>query len=919
MTGSFLRMPVVQPSLRIKLLALLVATLCLLTGATWADNSVDSILVDPLDGQPLGWRLSEADAAIDIRGHWLDATGGEDQRPCEAITVAAGNGTRVLLEYRIDPCAVLDEVRASIAVQAGKAGPQVGLRIRYPRIMDPSTRQPLAALVWGESHRGRGEWQRLRVSGANSKKRVREMAIRDRFGSQSDTNDSYIDAIVLNIYSGPGTATLRLDNLRAEGLLSITGQTPTRDADPADLLPGPHTMTGSSGLPASWDLLTPRNLQNRTTYSAVNSAFPAGKISRVIEHNGESLEYLKLLACDAVLLARPPTVEILREAVRHEIAVYAPLPSAVNPDLEPLLTAVAGWYLGTSTDDSQLEYVVSESQRLQAMPPLWHRPLLLAPAESWDRYAGIATTMIYDLPLSLRGLSGHEELDLLQDQRQRAGRPIVPGVGVATSPPDRLVAQLDAIAETLGASKIDDYGWRGMAPQVWRGLSLGARGIVYRSARSLTSGDPQDTRRATSITIANRWLEVLGPLLSQSNRQVRLRASREDYCVTQVETPAADLVIATAAAGDQLPTPENSLRIPILRSRTRYAWRLTNTTVEQLTIEGQQTDRVVNIENPDNIEFIVLSDDPAVGGRLSRPLRQQALLINQQRWQLVGESLLRTREDWEAAIGGGMVPRSAAPHELLRTAAELLAPVQNALSAQRYGEAMRAIRAADEMTLRCEVMLNRRLRLPGVVASGMPTLLAPGGVMLHLAWLPGLEDGTWSDNLLAAGELDQIDTMLAAGWRYQSRLERFAHATVAWQPRAGEAAANVLRIESVAHGKTPLPGGYAGTVARVRSAPITFAPGSWVRIRARVKTLGFGGPNQGLLIYDSDSGSELGTLVSNQPEWTTVELYRLITSDRPFRVTFEGIGAGEALVDWVRVQIWKPPATKPQFRPISQP
>src|SRR6056297_2783745 len=112
-TGRFLRMRVVWSSLDCQLLALLVAFLGLLHGPVVAEPAAgDSNLVDPLDGQPLGWRLSEADTAVEMRAHWLDASGGEQRRPCEAVTVAAGHGTRVLLEYRLEPCLVLDEVRA---------------------------------------------------------------------------------------------------------------------------------------------------------------------------------------------------------------------------------------------------------------------------------------------------------------------------------------------------------------------------------------------------------------------------------------------------------------------------------------------------------------------------------------------------------------------------------------------------------------------------------------------------------------------------------------------------------------------------------------------------------------------------------------------------------------------------------------
>jgi hypothetical protein len=269
-------------------------------------------------------------------------------------------------------------------------------------------------------------------------------------------------------------------------------------------------------------------------------------------------------------------------------------------------------------------------------------------------------------------------------------------------------------------------------------------------------------------------------------------------------------------------------------------------------------------------------------------------------------------------MGGGLLPRTAYPENLLRTAAEQLAGVQGLIAQQRWSAAMSSTRAADDLIMRCDHLLRSRLQPSNVSPAGMPTLLVPGGTLLQLAWLPSLEDGRWTDNLLAAGQIDDSLAMQQTGWVYQRRLEKIADSAVGVDPRAGESGSGALRLEAVSKGQQPLPGGYAGTVGRVVSAPISIATGTWVRIDARVKTLGFGGPHQGLLIYDSDSGSENGVLVRGDSDWQTVRMYRVITAERPFRVTFESLGDGEALVDWINVATWQAPSEAGQiFYPIS--
>lgn len=875
-------------------------------------------LIDPLDGRPLNWRLIDADCAAEVRAHWLDAAGGIDRRPCEALTLFTGNGTRAILEYRIDPSQIIAEVRATVSVQAVRRGARVGLRMRYPRLIDPATRAPLVSILWGHTHRGGGQWEMLTATPDGSQRRLREMAIRGQFGPEVDLDDAYVDAVVINAYTGPGLSTIRLDNLRIDGLVSVSPAASARMSAAGAEIAGRMTAGGSLGGGPGGDSFDRAALAS----SAFQSAFPPGRVTRVLEHNGEPLDYLKMLGFDAVLLSRPPTAELLREAVQQSITVYAPPPTAPEPELEPLLAPVAGWYLGTSLDDSQLDLATGEAKRIAAFPNLWRRPAIVAPAESWDRFAGVATTLIYDLPPAVRGLPGDEQTRLLRDQLSRTGRPVAAAVGVATLPPQRLIEQLDAISRGLGASNIEDFGWHSIWLQTAEALKVGPQAIVFRSTRSLTSGREADLQRAAALGMVNRWLEIIGPAAGGSRPQGELRSNRADYHLAHLSGEQIDLVIATNISQPlRIPPPPSPQTLEFhAPSRTAtFAWRLTDTAAEQVPLATDGVMAKVVIESPDWVEWIVFSDDPGLGRRLDRVVRRHAEGLNQERWRLVSDDLMMAREDWRSAIGGGLVPRAAMPVDALRMAANALTDVQPIIASGRFHNAMRATRSADRIAVDSRGLLAGRLHPPGMHATGMPTLLAPGGTMLQLAWRPILDDGRWTDNLLAGGELDDAEAMVRSGWTHQKRLESVADAQVGIDPTAGSDGRGALRIEAAARGEVPLPGGYAGTVLRVRSGPVSLPIGSWVRIEARVRTLGFGGPHQGLLVYDSDAGSEIGTLVRGKTGWQDIRLYRAVTSERPFRVIFEGLGGGEALIDWVRVSMWQSPEEPPMpLRPITE-
>ena len=86
-----------------------------------------------------------------------------------------------------------------------------------------------------------------------------------------------------------------------------------------------------------------------------------------------------------------------------------------------------------------------------------------------------------------------------------------------------------------------------------------------------------------------------------------------------------------------------------------------------------------------------------------------------------------------------------------------------------------------------------------------------------------------------------------------------------------------------------------------------------------VRTIGFGGAHQGVLVYDTTGGQEMGVLVRGRSEWTPVRLYRQSISQADVSVMFEIIGAGEATIDDVALQLWEPKPTTPiPLRPMIE-
>ncbi|MCU0875970.1 MAG: hypothetical protein MUE50_26885, partial [Pirellulaceae bacterium] len=113
---------------------------------------------------------------------------------------------------------------------------------------------------------------------------------------------------------------------------------------------------------------------------------------RVIEYNGESLEWLKSLGFNAVRLPAAPTVVQLREAERLGLWLIAPPPN--DGYITPSHDRVVAWDLGYRLGNERLELTrqwVTQLSRSDLRP---NRPLLGEPAERLWGYSRLLNIVV---------------------------------------------------------------------------------------------------------------------------------------------------------------------------------------------------------------------------------------------------------------------------------------------------------------------------------------------------------------------------------------------------------------------------------------------------------------------------------------------------------------------------------------------
>ncbi len=868
-------------------------------------------LYDSLDAHPPRWHLDSSDCDARVTAHKHLADGGVDGRGCEIITLTATNGSEAILVYPIEPVRAIDDLTANLSVMSAREGARIGFRVRFPYLRSKESNRPVAVIVYGADYDDTGSFASIGVGLIEADLRLKMIAVRREYGATADLSDPYVDAVVINAYSGPGTTTLRLDELSVDGMVTVGdyGRVPSLpEQEPAPMSASRVSSAGTSS--------------TLIDEAAGNTAFPVGRVTRILQHNGEPLTWVRSLGFDAVLLAQPADAAILREAIRSRIAVYSPPPTAPDASIQPLLDPVLGWYIGSDValDSRHVDETAVTSQRLKSWPSVWRRPLVAAPAETWQRYAPLVDAMIDDLAIRARGVRGDEEVaEMMHRQRQVGGR-IQNAVGIASMPPASALLQTEAIADAIGAPRPDSFHWHSMWLQAIRSLESTPKAILFRSTRSLASGSELDSQRAMSLSYVNRMIAMLAPWVVEATPSPPPPVSGPYRC-GRLATADADLLLLTSTAsrgGEALSGDGETIEIALSPDESsKNAWRLTHFSAERIAPEVTDTGARIQIVSPDVVEIIVLSSDPSIGAKLSTSAQRFARQAGSDRWELTRRNVRQTRDDWNLAISSRATNRSA-PAGLLRVAERTLADAEPLYRAGDVDASLRMARRADAWALRCRWQLSEALMPDWPHPTSCPPLLC-NAAPVQIAWHPLMSESGWGINRLTSGSLDSADLINPERWSFGRRMIDRAGSEVAFVSRGVFSGAGALRTTVTSKEEDDLPGGYEGTVIQIRSPAVRLAAGQAFRIDAMVRTLGFGGPHQGLLVYDTTGGQEMGLLIRGGTDWTPVRLYRQATVESDVHVMFEVLGAGEATIDEVRLQLWepKPPAPIP-FRPLSE-
>jgi hypothetical protein len=853
---------------------------------------------DTFEGPQATWSLTQADCGVRELAHertYRDSHGGQAS---EYFRLSVGSGTFVFLTQPIGRAPVIAEFLPSIYVKSDRPNIQFLARVVFPRSIDRGTGQPIADFLRGESYTDVGQWQPLAIRDAA--KLVQDAAIRLRTQFPAiDVREAYVDLLVVNAYSAAGNIDLWIDDLEIQGYVNLDEQggagaprIPRGDDSSAANPAGPPPVASGpvSQLQGSLLLVRGRPIA-----------------PRVVQHQGEPLEWLKSLGFNVVKLGASPSPQELREAQRLGLSLVAPPPYGEDAASLDTYSPVVGWSLGsrlTARDLAGTKDLVSEIRRFEPN----EQRLLLAGVDS-----GLAElSRVAPLLLLERHTLGTSQELAAQRQwlltRPRLARPGTPfWATVASQRPDKLTEQLLLLSE--GQAIDDDVDPDQLRLAAYSALAAGSRGLVFPSHSPLAIDTGPAALRTDALKLLNLEMKMLEPWIASGSFAEELAASDGSVQVSVLATDRSRLLLITQHAPAQQfvlgPPPRKSLQITVPGvSISDKAHRVSPSGVKLLRISHSGNGATLTIDDAELTTAVVITQDPLAVHHLGRTLADIQEEAGRLRYDIAVRRMARTVEiDRELAeLSGGT------------SFAQWLGEAQGYLDQGRRQLETNDFENLHASVVRAEEALAKVRRGHWEFAAGAfpspaasPCLAQFTSLPLHWQLARRMQRGQFGPSVQQAGDMESLDAMLAAGWKQERRPPPGINCDVSLslaQPRSGRSA---LRMQAwVADPKTAA-AVIEEPIVWISSSPVAVRQGQIVRIHAWVHVpRNVAGSIDGLVVFDSLGGLDLGDRVRVTQGWRELTLYRAASQSGDLIVTFALTGLGEAWVDDLSVSVLDP-------------
>lgn len=463
-------------------------------------------------GKQTALARGDANVRTEEKEHDISTNAFKSQPSSEHIQLnsEAGTGDTAFIHYSYDtpPAPVSALLSASVWVKATKPGSQLRARVVFPKEQDPARPEAfLTMLIVGKSYEKARAWEKLTLEDVPALVGKHLPALQAKIGRNVNTADAYLDKLILNVYSGPGTVDVWVDDL---------------DIGPVkEVKPEP----GAPGVPAKNTKNDPAIARVRQVQQRGGQLLVENKpyFFRAIRHTGTPLHVLRAAGFDSLWLSHDAAPEVIEEAnregwfvipsaPRHEFAANgAPANGAAFDQFRTKFanSDVLFWDLGGGLTDEQQRSIYKTVSDVRAGDR--KRPI---GGDLWDGFGSYSQFLdivgAHRWPL-FTSLELTRYRDWLTQRRELTnGRPVF-WTWVQNHVPEWYVSLNKLEAKPQFEVPVGPHPEQ-VRQLAYLSLACGARGLGFWSDRSLA--DTQQGRdRLQGMALLNAELDLISPVL----------------------------------------------------------------------------------------------------------------------------------------------------------------------------------------------------------------------------------------------------------------------------------------------------------------------------------------------------------------------------------------------------------------------